>query len=392
MAIFSSDKQGNPFQLLMAKLAFGLFLLGNSILHFLKENFLASFFAAVSILFFLLVISIFKPLPSASELSSAVTVKIPSGMNFSQVSDSLYRKGLIHNKHLFQLLGVLSGKDQEIRSGLYRIPNEFSSWQILNYLTAGNNVTIKVTIPEGVTCEEIAGILQGKIEIDSAAFVMLANDSTFVRSLGIQTGSLEGYLLPETYYFDWKMSEKDLLNFLVNRTLKLFDSDSVRQRLSELDMSVNKILTLASIIEGEALVDSERVIISSVYHNRLRRGWKLQADPTIQYILPGKPRRLTYRDLEIDSPYNTYKYAGLPPAPINNPGKKSILAALYPAETRYLFFVATGDGGHRFSRTTEEHAYWKKQFDQVRRKVRREKRKNEMTGSGADPRGNSNYQ
>jgi len=375
MAIFSNDKRGNPVHLLMAKLAFGLFLFGNSILHFLKENLLASFFAAVSILFFLLIMSIIQPLPSASELSSAVTVKIPSGINFKHVSDSLYQKGLIRSRQLFQLLGVLSGKDQEIRSGLYRIPKEFSSWQILNYLTAGNNVTIKVTIPEGVTSDKIAGILQSKIEIDSGAFVTLASDGAFAKSFGIQTDFLEGYLLPETYYFDWKMSEKELLRFLVNRTLKLFDSDSVRQRLRELNMNVNEILTLASIIEGEALVDSERAIISSVYHNRLRRGWRLQADPTIQYILPGEPRRLTYRDLEIDSPYNTYKHAGLPPAPINNPGKKSILAALYPADTQYLFFVATGDGGHRFSRTTKEHAYWKKQFDQVRRKVRREKRK-----------------
>lgn len=374
MTIFSNDKRGHLLHLLAAKLGFGLFLLANVIFHTLKKNLSASFFAAVSIVFFLVIISIFQPLPPASDLSSAVTVKIPSGISFNQISDSLLQKGLIRNKQWFQLLGVLSGKDEEIRSGLYRIPEEFSSWQILNYLTAGNNVTIKVTIPEGVTSEEIAGILQSKIEIDSTAFMALVYDSAFAKSLGIAAGSLEGYLLPETYYFDWKMSEKELLRFLVNRTMKLFDSDSVRQRLSELNMNVNEVLTLASIIEGEALVDSDRAIISSVYHNRLRRGWKLQADPTIQYIIPGRPRRLTYRDLKIDSPYNTYKYAGLPPAPINNPGKKSILAALYPADTGYLFFVATGDGGHRFSRTKEEHAYWKKQFDQVRRKVRREKK------------------
>lgn len=376
MAIFFNDQRGNPVRLLIAKSAFGLFLFGNVIFQFLKKNLLASFFAAVSALFFLLIISVFQPLPSASELSSSVTVKIPSGINFSQISDSLRQKGLIRSKALFQFLGVISGKDEGIRSGLYRIPMDFSSWQILNYLTGGNNITIKVTIPEGVTSDEIARILQNKIEIDSAVFVAMASDSAFAGSFDIHADFLEGYLLPETYYFDWKMSERELLKFLVNRTLRLFDSDSVRQRMKELNMSVNEILTLASIIEGEALVDSERVIISSVYHNRLRRGWRLQADPTIQYIIPGKPRRLTYRDLEIDSPYNTYKHAGLPPAPINNPGKKSILAALYPANTKYLFFVATGDGGHRFSRTTEEHAYWKRQFDQVRRKVRLEKRKN----------------
>lgn len=375
MATFSNDNRGEPVYLLISKLAFGLFLLKNLILYLFRKNFLVILFAIFSVLFFLLIVSIFPPLPPASELSSAVTVKIPSGISLYQVSDSLHQKGLIKNKRLFQLLGILSGKDQEIRSGLYRIPKEFSSWQVLSYLTTGNNVTIKVTIPEGVTSDKIAGILENKIEIDSATFVRLVNDSAFAKSFGIQTHFLEGYLLPETYYFDWKMDERELIRFLVNRTLRLFDLESIRERMAELNMSVNEVLTLASIIEGEALVDSERVIISSVYHNRLRRGWRLQADPTIQYIIPGQPRRLTYRDLEIDSPYNTYKNSGLPPSPINNPGRKSILAALYPAETEYLFFVATGDGGHRFSRTTEEHAYWKKQFDQVRRKVRLEKRR-----------------
>jgi UPF0755 protein len=373
MAILSNDKR--PVHLLISKSAFGLFLLTNLILYLFKRNFLVTLFAILSILFLLLIVSIFQPLPPASELSSAVTVKIPSGISFNQVSDSLHQKGLIGNKRIFQLLGILSGKDQEIRSGLYRIPKQFSSWQILNYLSTGNNVTIKVTIPEGVTSDKIAGILQNKIEIDSAAFVNLVNDSAFAKSFGIQTHLLEGYLLPETYYFDWKMNERELIRFLVDRTLRLFHSDSIRERMAELNMSVNEILTLGSIIEGEALVDSERAIISSVYHNRLRRGWRLQADPTIQYIIPGEPRRLNYRDLEVDSPYNTYKYPGLPPSPINNPGRKSILAALYPAETQYLFFVATGDGGHRFSRTTEEHAYWKRQFEQVRRKVRLEKRR-----------------
>ncbi len=120
------------------------------------------------------------------------------------------------------------------------------------------------------------------------------------------------------------------------------------------------------------VVDSERVFISSVYHNRLRLGWPLQADPTIQFAIPGPPRRLLNGDLEIDSPYNTYQHRGLPPGPINNPGKKSIMAALYPADTKYIYLVATGDGGHKFSKTLQEHNYWKARFDEVRRRVRRQ--------------------
>jgi UPF0755 protein len=384
MKLLKESKRKKFVRLYSAKLLFGIFLLGNVIIDFFKRNIWLSLFFFISIIFFLLIISIFKPMPPASELSFAVTIKIPSGMNFAQVTDSLYEKGVIKNKSIFQLLGVLSGKDQKIRSGLYRIPHEFSTWQILSYLTEGNNITIRVTIPEGITSDEIAQILQREIEIDSARFIDLVNDENFSKSLKVENGNLEGYLLPETYYFDWRMPEKDLLRFLVNRTLKIFDSDSIQQRLDHLNLDINEVLTLASIIEGEVLVDSERVIVSSVYHNRLNRGWRLQADPTIQYILPGKPRRLTYRDLNIDSSYNTYKYSGLPPGPINNPGKKSILAALYPAETKYLYFVATGDGGHRFSTNSEDHAYWKRRFDQVRRQVRLEERRKKRTEVDSD--------
>jgi len=139
-------------------------------------------------------------------------------------------------------------------------------------------------------------------------------------------------------------------------------------------MNIHQILTLASIIEGEAIFDEEREIISSVYHNRLNRRIKLQADPTIQYILDGPPRRLLYKDLEIDSPYNTYKYYGLPPGPISNPGKKSILAAIYPAATKYIYFVAKGDGRHVFSTNASDHQKAKAQFDRIRREVNRQKR------------------
>lgn len=366
-----------------AKITFSIFLVANTILDLIKRNVWATIFFIISIISFLIVVSFFRPVPSNLNSSSAVIVKIPSGTNFQKISDSLSQKGLIDNRTLFRLMGVLSGKDQKIQSGLYKIPHELSTWQILNYLTNGNNITVKVTLPEGISAHKIAGILQETVEIDSAKFMSLVNDSGFAHSLGVKADCLEGYLIPETYYFGWKMPEEEIIKFLVNKTLRLFDADSVQQQLAQLNMPVNKILTLASIIEGEVQVDSERALVSSVYHNRLDRGWLLQADPTIQYILPDGPRRLTYRDLEIDSPYNTYKYPGLPPTPINNPGEKSIFAALYPAETRYIYFVATGDGGHRFSRTASEHAYWKRKFDQVRREVRLEERRKRRNSNGA---------
>ena len=178
----------------------------------------------------------------------------------------------------------------------------------------------------------------------------------------------------KTYFFTYGMDEKEIIQLLVRNTLAIFKSDSVQLKIQDLGMNMHKIVTMASIIEGEVVVDSERVLVSSVYHNRLKRGWLLGADPTIQYIIPGPPRRLLNQDLEIDSPYNTYKYRGLPPGPISNPGKNSILAALFPADTRYMYFVATGDGGHHFSRTSAEHARWKTKFNRIRREVRRNQR------------------
>jgi UPF0755 protein len=157
--------------------------------------------------------------------------------------------------------------------------------------------------------------------------------------------------------------------------------DSLKTRAEEIGWTLNQALTLASIIEGEAMVDTEMPLISSVYHNRLDIGMPLQADPTIQYIIPDGPRRLLYRDLEIDSPYNTYKYKGLPPGPINNPGIRAIKAALYPADTDYLYFVANGDGTHSFSENYSQHRRAKRRFDEYRKKVEEDKRQKERDES-----------
>jgi UPF0755 protein len=232
---------------------------------------------------------------------------------------------------------------------------------------------IKVTFPEGILSTQMAEILQEKIGIDSALFVSLVHDSAFAQFL-VGENSLEGFLLPETYFFEWEMPEKQIIQRMAANTRQIFEADTIRDRLSQLDFTPLEILTLASIIEGEVMVDSERVTISSVYHNRLRLGWPLQADPTIQYIIPGPPRRLLHRDLEVDSPYNTYKNPGLPPGPISNPGKESILAALYPANTSYLYMVAIGDGRHKFSKTLKEHNLWHAKYNEYRRQIRREQR------------------
>ncbi len=318
--------------------------------------------------------AMFKPLPENIADLPAVTLQIPRGATFQQVVDSLEARQLIQHPGMFRYFARHTGLDRRVPAGYFTVPVGLNEWQLVQYLENPRKVLIKVTIPEGLRTERIASILQRTLGVDSARFVSLVRDSALAKELGVPAATADGFLMPETYFLPPDMSEKDIIRTLVEPTLAIFQADSVKAQLQHLKMTPFQIITLASIIEGEAMVDSERVIIASVYYNRLKRGMPLQADPTIQYLIPDGPRRLTYRDLQIDSPYNTYKYRGLPPGPINNPGKRSILAAIFPANTRYLYFVATGDGGHHFSTTLREHNRWKRKFDAIRREVARQKR------------------
>ena len=318
---------------------------------------------------------VFPPLPPDLNQRPAITVHIPRGATFNQVLDSLRRHQLVQHPDWFRFLATHTHLDRRIPAGYFLVPQGLNSWQLVRYLQNPRKVLVKVTIPEGMRTEKIGSLLQRKLGIDSARFVSLVYDTAFARTLNVPASTANGFLMPETYFFPMGISEKEVIKLLVAPTLEIFRQDSVQRQLQRLKMTPLEIVTLASIIEGEAMVDSERTLISSVYHNRLKRGWRLQADPTIQFLLQDGPRRLTYRDLQIDSPYNTYKYRGLPPGPINNPGKASILAALFPANTRYLYFVATGDGGHHFSATLREHNRWKRRFDAIRREVYRKKRR-----------------
>jgi UPF0755 protein len=199
-----------------------------------------------------------------------------------------------------------------------------------------------------------ARIYRRAIGIDSAAFMRLAFDPAFTSSLGIDAPTLEGYLLPDTYHFYWQQDGRDVLRTMASAFLRFY-GDSLRTKTEAIGWTMRKVVALASIVEGEAVMDEERPVIAGVYLNRLRIGMRLEADPTIQYVIPGGPRRLMYSDLRYDSPYNTYRSYGLPPGPVNNPRRSSILAVLNPARHNYLFFVANGKGGHWFSSTYSEH-------------------------------------
>lgn len=327
-----------------------------------------------------LVIDVIKyfTIPENAESVEKIEIVIPRGAGLSQIADTLSRYELIKDKKLFILWASSLGYETKLKAGLFEVPSHLNYAQLISFLSKAKQSEINITLIEGWDNDQIGKEFERKLKIDKTRFDSLCIDPGFITKLGLKQTNLRGYLLPNTYSFYWGVSEEDVIKFLVKQTLAIFKPDSVRQALKHFGMNVHQILTFASIVEGEAIFDDERDIIASVYHNRLRRGIKLQADPTIQFIIKGPPRRVLYRDLENNSPYNTYKYYGLPPGPINNPGKLSILAALFPAKTKYIFFVAKGDGRHTFSRNAVEHSRAKADFDKVRREVNRKNRRKKV--------------
>lgn len=291
---------------------------------------------------------------------------VSKGENFQQVLDSLDRAGIIRSKKLADLAGRISGYTTKMQIGKYRFKSGMSNFDILKDIRFGSTVElIIVSIPEGLRPERQAHLLAKSLGIDSTQFMTLVHDTSFIHQLGIESNSLIGYLAPMTYKFYWQSDESDIIKGLVKQFTNMFDS-SMRATMNAKGLSMNEIMTIASIVEMETSIDSERAVIAGVYYNRLRKGMRLQADPTVEFILGGGARRLTLSDLDRESPYNTYRHDGLPPGPINSPGKASILAALHPARHKFLFFVATGLGGHRFSKTFSEHLHAIQKFHRVR--------------------------
>jgi UPF0755 protein len=291
---------------------------------------------------------------------------VSRGQSFASIVDSLDARGIIRNKSLFVFVAKISGGVARLHVGKYVFRSGVSNNEIYQELRTGRGSSlISVTVPEGLQAKHQARLFSHALGIDSTRFVTVVHDALFARSLGIESGSLEGYLLPDTYWFMWQQDEKDIIRKMVE-AFKQFYADSLRERARTYGWTTNQVLALASIVEGETRIASERTIVAGVYHNRLRKGMKLEADPTIQFILGDGPRRVLYSDLRIDDPYNTYLHVGLPPGAVNNPGRATILATLYPSQHMYLYFVANGSGGHWFSRTYEEHQRYVRMYRRIR--------------------------
>lgn len=290
-----------------------------------------------------------------------IVIDIPTGSTLSQVTDILKENNLIKNKTLFKLYARVSDNSAKLKSGKYLFNQTYSNKEIVKDLSEGKiyNDGIKITVPEGSTSFEIMDILaKSKLGEVSSYEKLINNPKEFKEKFKFlddeKIKSLEGFLYPSTYYFSEKQSEKEVLEHMLE-TFNSKYTDELQKKQKELNKSLYEVVNLASIVEKEAVLDEDRPIIASVFYNRIKIDMPLQSDATIQYIFKERKKSITYNDLKIDSPYNTYKVAGLPPTPIANPGIKSIEAVLYPDNTDYLYFVATIEGGNTYSKTYEEH-------------------------------------
>ncbi|HEX7241580.1 MAG TPA: endolytic transglycosylase MltG [Longimicrobiaceae bacterium] len=285
-----------------------------------------------------------------------VRVTIPRGSGLSAAADSLAAHGVIGWPAGFRLYARFRGAAARIKPGVYELPAESSWGAALDKLTSGDVVEVRVTIPEGWTTREIAARLAQVTGTPADSALALLADTAAARRHGVPGPTLEGYLYPATYVFPLGTPLPEMVRTLVRRYRGSW-TPAMRARADSLGMTERQVVTLASIVEKEAKVWAERPTISAVYHNRLRIGMRLQADPTVQYALGSRQSRLLYSHIRdvADNPYNTYTRAGLPPGPIASPSKGAIEATLAPAAVDYLYFVARPDGRHVFTRSLAEH-------------------------------------
>jgi UPF0755 protein len=297
--------------------------------------------------------------PAASGEPQAKQVDIPKGTGLSSIARLFKTEGIIRDYRVFELYCKLNGLENKIKAGKYNLDNTMGVPEIVDKIVSGQALidTVKLTIPEGYNMEQILEKIDALGVVDSESIRAALNkqyDYEFFAQIPDREKKLEGYLFPDTYELYKDTTAEAIIDKMLGRFNDVFNEE-YRNRAKELNMSMDQVLTLASIIEREAKLDSERKIISGVFHNRLKKNMMLQSCATVQYLFKEQKEVLTFKDLEIESPYNTYKHAGLPPGPIASPGQKSIEAALYPEVTDYLYFVAKNDGSHVFTKTYSEH-------------------------------------
>lgn len=296
-------------------------------------------------------------LDSGSE--EIITVSIPAGSSTASIGHSLAEKGVIGSATKFKLYAKLNGYEGKMKAGEYNFSPSMDLKEVMNVIISGKSNTAKFTIPEGFTVNQTADKLASENLIDQEVFLKQLEsgsfDYPFMKYLPAGANRMEGFLFPETYHIYTTATETEIIDKMLAQFDAVF-TDKYYKRAKEMGYSVYDIITVASLIERETRVDSERAKVASVIYNRLDIGMNLQIDATVQYALGKQKERLLYKDLEIDSPYNTYLHAGLPPGPICSPGEASIKAALYPEDTEYYYYVlkSKNDTTHNFAKTGEE--------------------------------------
>lgn len=305
---------------------------------------------------------VLKEYSHEDQVRKKITVEVKPGTSFYELSIELQNKGVVRSAYILRKKAEKEGVDKALKPGKYEFFTGASEDDVLRIIKKGPVVeVVKVTFPEGFSNREIAKRLSAVFGFNEAEVLKYLNSSKkkyegrFPFLASVPTDSLEGYLFPDTYYFKKEATIDEVVEKMLENFLKKAMETGLLKSKTDYRKDLHEIITLASIVEKEAKLPEERPLVASVFINRIKKGMKLQSCATVEYILGFSKPKLTEKDLQIDSPYNTYLYSGLPPGPICNPGRDSILAALKPAKTKYLYFVLVGENGkHYFAETYSE--------------------------------------
>lgn len=311
--------------------------------------------------------------PAQSGPVKMIFHEVKQGEKPRLLAEQLEQEGIVSSARFFYWYGRLTGKNAKFKAGDYRFSTKMRPSEVMAIIMSGVSYGYPLTVPEGYSMAQIAELIENFRPGAGERFLKLCSDKKFIAGLGFNPVpvSLEGYLFPDTYLIGRKVPEAEIIKTMVRKYRSVFTPE-LSNRAQMLGMTEHQIVTLASIVEKETGARHERPLIASVFHNRLKKKMRLQSDPTVIYGVASYNGNITRKDLERYTPYNTYKINGLPIGPIANPGKDAILAALYPAESEFLYFVSHNNGTHEFTTNYDDHrkAVVKFQLDRKMREGR----------------------